>query len=105
MRCKYYRCEYNVDGFCESAPECITIGEDGTCDQMWVKKKTITEKYTELKNYADEVYKTFDANPTQANSDNYGMALNNLRDFCIEVIEAMIKDHPEITNKIFWEED
>jgi hypothetical protein len=71
---------------------------------MWVKSHTVTEKYLEFKKIADDAYKTFDSNPTPANSDAYGMALNNLRDFCIEVIDKIVAEHPYITNNIIWEE-
>ena len=105
MRCNYSRCEYNDEGYCQSPPEYVTIGEDGMCDQMWVKKKTITEKYRQLRMAADEAYTTFDNNPTQANSDAYGMALNELRDFCIEVIDRMVEDRPDLANNIYYEEE
>jgi hypothetical protein len=72
---------------------------------MLVKKMTITEKYRELKSITDEAYKTFDSNPTQASSDTYGMALNNLRDFCIEVVASMVENRPDLANNIYWEED
>ena len=104
MRCNYSKCELNHEGYCLK-PDYVVIGEDGTCDQMWVKKMTITNKYKQLRVAADEAYTIFDNNPTQANSDAYGMALNELRDFCIEVIDRMVEWHPEIANKIYWEED
>lgn len=104
MRCSNTRCHYNDDGYC-GQPDYVIIGKDGTCEQMWVKSHTVTEKYIEFKKIADDAYKTFDDNPTQANSDAYGTALNNLRDFCIEVIDNVVQKHPEITNSITWEEE
>jgi hypothetical protein len=104
MRCAVLRCHYNDDGYCRQ-PDYAYIDKNGVCEQMDVKKMTITQKYTELKIIADEAYKTFDFNPTQANSDAYGMALNNLRDFCIEVIDTTVKNRPDITDNIFWEKD
>jgi hypothetical protein len=103
MRCSNIRCHYNDDGYC-SQPDYATIGKDGMCEQMFIKKVTVTEKYKELKDVTDEAYKTFDSNPTQANSDAYGMALNNLRDFCVEVIDSMVKERPDLSNSIWWEE-
>lgn len=105
MRCNLSKCEYNSEGYCQSPPEYITIDNDGRCEQMWVKSYTVTEKYLEFKKVADESYKTFDNNPTQANSDNYGVALNNLRDFCIEFVDKLIAKSPHITNNIIWEEE
>ena len=105
MRCSLSRCEYNSDGYCQSPPEYITIDNDGRCEQIWVKSHTVTEKYIQLKEFVDVAYKIFNDSPTQANSDSYGMALNNLRDFCNEVIEKIVEQHPEITNSIIWEED
>ena len=104
MRCSNTRCHHNDDGYC-SQPDYATIGKDGVCEQMYIPTKTITERYKELKQIADEAYKTFDSNPTQASSNTYGMALNNLRDFCIEVLDIITKEHPEITDKLYWEED
>ena len=104
MRCAVLRCHYNDDGYCRQ-PDYAYIDKNGVCEQMEVKSKTITEKYVELKNIADEAYKTFDFNPTQANSDAYGMALNNLRDFCIEVIANMVEQRPDLADNIYFEED
>ena len=104
MRCRYFCCELNEEGYCRQ-PDYVVIDEKGECEQLIEKRKTITEKYNELRKIADEAYTTFDSNPTQANSDAYGMALNNLRDFCIEVIATMVEKRPDITDNIFWEED
>lgn len=104
MRCSNIRCHYNDDGYCEQ-PDYATISQSGVCEQMWVKSHTVTEQYIELRKIADGAYKIFNDNPTQANSDGYGMALNNIRDFCTEVIDKIIQQHPEITNSIIWEED
>ena len=104
MRCNNTRCENNNDCYC-SIPDYVVIGEDGSCDQVWIKKLTVTQKYKELRMAADEAYAIFDDNPTQSNSDMYGMALNELRDFCIEVIHRMVEYYPEITNKVYWEEE
>lgn len=104
MRCAMLRCHYNDDGYCRQ-PDYACIDTNGVCKQMEIKSKTITEKYVELKNIVDEAYKIFDLNPTQANSDAYGMALNNLRDFCIEFVSQLVTKHPDITNCIFYEEN
>lgn len=104
MRCAMIRCHYNDDGYC-SQPDYAYIDKKGVCEQMTVKKMTLAEKYRELKNIADEAYKTFDSNPTQANSDTYGMALNNLRDLCIAVVANMVEQRPDLANNIYWEED
>ena len=104
MRCVFAQCELNHDGYCKT-PDYVMIDENGRCNQMWVKTHTVTEKYLQLKKLADEAYKIFNDNPTQANSNSYGMALNNIRDFCIEVIDKVVHQHPEITNSIIWEEE
>lgn len=104
MRCAVLRCHYNDDGYCRQ-PEYAYIDKNGVCEQMYVPTKTITERYTELRQIADGAYAIFDSNPTQANSDNYGLALNNLRDFCIGVLDIVTKEHAQITDKLYWEED
>lgn len=104
MRCAAVRCHYNDDGYC-SQPDYAYIDKNGVCEQMYIPTKTITERYTELRQLAEEAYAIFDSDPTQANSDAYGIALNNLRDFCIGVLDIVTKEHPEITDKIYWEED
>ena len=104
MRCAVLRCHYNDDGYCRQ-PDYAYIDKNGVCEQMYIPTKTITERYTELRQIADEAYAIFDSNPTQANSDTYGIVLNNLRDFCIEVIDKIVAEHPHITNNIIWEEE
>lgn len=102
MRCQSLRCHYNDCGYCRQ-PDYASIGEDGLCEQRYVPKKTITERYEELSQIADEAYKTFDFNPTKLNSDAYGLAKNELEDFCVEVLDIITREHPEITDKIYWE--
>ena len=104
MRCAMLRCHYNDDGYCRQ-PDYAYIDKNGVCEQMTVKKMTIAEKYRELRDIADVAYKIFDSAPTQANSDAYGMALNNLRDFCIEVVADMVETRPDLADNIYWEED
>ncbi len=57
-------------------------------------------QYYRLKVIADSAYMKFDNNPTQANSDMYGIALNNLRDFCMEVVEQLIANSPELIAEV-----
>lgn len=104
MRCQVLRCHYNDDGHCRQ-PDYAYIDKNGMCEQMDVRSVTITEKYNELKTIADEAYKTFDFNPTQANSDMYGIALNNLRDFCIGFVDQLVTQRPDVTDCIFYEEN
>lgn len=104
MRCAMLRCHYNDDGYCRQ-PDYAYINKYGVCEQMAVKKMTVAEKYKELKGIADVAYKIFDSTPTQANSDAYGIALNNLRDFCIEVVAVMAENRPDLADNIYWEED
>lgn len=104
MRCAALKCHYNDDGYCRQ-PDYAYIDKNGVCEQMWVKATTVTKKYLQLKEIADGAYKIFNDNPTQANSDGYGMALNNLRDFCIEVIANMVETRPDLADNIYWEED
>ena len=104
MRCAALRCHYNDDGYCRQ-PDYAYIDKNGICEQMYVPTKTITERYKELRQIADETYAIFDSNPTQANSDTYGIALNNLRDFCIEFVDQLVTQRPDVTNCIFYEEN
>lgn len=103
MRCAALRCDYNSDGYC-SQPDYATIDRSGACTQMCLKTATVTEKYLELKKVSDEAYKSFDFNPNKQNSDIYAIALHQLQDFCVDVLDAMVKEHPEITDKITWED-
>lgn len=57
-------------------------------------------KYYMLKMCADAAYKKFDSNPTQANSDAYGMALNELRDFCVDLVDELVINAPEIISAV-----
>lgn len=105
MRCNYYQCELNDKcGYC-LRPDYVSIDEKGECNQMLVKKKTITEKYWQLKLASNEAYTRFNGTPTEKTSTAYGIAIEELRDFCAKVVSSMVTEHPEIANKIHWEED
>lgn len=104
MRCQVLRCHYNDDGYCRQ-PDYANIDKNGVCEQMDVKKVSITEKYKELRNISNEAYTTFNKNPTESNSTRYGIAIEELRDFCCTVIDSMVENRPDITDNIFWEED
>ena len=58
------------------------------------------DKYHTLKMCADAAYDEFNNNPTRANSDCYGMALNELRDFCVEVMDELVISAPEVVSSI-----
>jgi hypothetical protein len=48
----------------------------------------------------DEAYDRFDKNPTKQNSDYYGMALNDYRDFCVAVIDQLVLLAPEVVSEV-----
>ena len=102
MRCKVLQCHYNDGGYC-SQPDYAYIDEKGVCEQMDVKKVTVTERYQELRKTANEAYTKFNENPTEANSTQYGIAIEELRDFCATVVDTMVKERPDLSDHIFWE--
>ena len=57
-------------------------------------------KYYMLKMCAEAAYKKFDENPTKSNSDAYGFALNELRDFCVDLIDELVISAPELVSAV-----
>ena len=65
----------------------------------------VITRFNQLRDAMDEAYVKFDRNPTQANSDAYGMALGEFQDFCVEFTEGMIKNCPEMVSTMYIEEE
>ena len=103
MRCNCVKCDYNEGNFCKS-PDYVGINEKGECTQMLLLGKTLAEKFNTLRKNMDEAYNTFDSNPTQHSSDIYGMALREFQDFCVNVVEELIKQRPDIANSAIVED-
>ena len=97
MRCNCVKCDYNKDNFCKS-PDYVGIDEDGKCNQMFIVGKTVMDRFNFLRKNMDEAYKIFNDDPTQANSDNYGMAVREFQDFCVKAVEELIRQRPDIAN-------
>jgi hypothetical protein len=97
MRCNCVRCDYNEDNFCKS-PDYVGINEKGECTQILILGKTLAEKFNTLRKNMDEAYNTFDSDPTQSNSDRYGMALREFQDFCVSAVEELIKQRPDVAS-------
>ena len=57
-------------------------------------------KYYKLKMDAEAAYNGFNQNPTKANSDAYGMALNEFRDFCVDLIDELVINAPELVSSV-----
>ena len=57
-------------------------------------------KYYWLKMVMDEAYDRFNKNPTKLNSDYYGMALNDFRDFCVAVVDQLVSLAPEVVSEV-----
>ena len=57
-------------------------------------------KYYMLKMSMDDAYARFDKNPTKQNSDCYGMALNDFRDFCVEIVDQLVMLVPEVVSEV-----
>ena len=60
---------------------------------------TVT-KYYMLKTAMEHSYEQFCNKPTKANSDTYGMDLNNFRDFCVAVLDQLVKTDPLIVSTV-----
>lgn len=58
------------------------------------------DKYYMLKTAMEYSYEQFCNNPTKANSDSYGMDLNNFRDFCVDVLGQLVKTDPLIVSTV-----
>ena len=58
------------------------------------------DKYYMLKTAMEYSYEQFCNNPTKANSNSYGMDLNNFRDFCVEVVDRLALTDPMIVSTV-----
>lgn len=103
MRCNCVRCDYNEDNYCKS-PDYVGISEKGECTQMFIRGVTLIDKFNSLRKNMDEAYRVFNEDPTQANSDNYGMALREFQDFCVMVVEELIEQRPDVASAAIWED-
>jgi hypothetical protein len=104
MRCDCVNCHYNDDNFCKS-PDYVQLDKNGECTQMYLVGKTLAEKYRTLRRNMDMAYEVFDSDPTQANSDTYGIALGEFQDFCVQAVEELINQRPDIANSCIVEDD
>ena len=54
------------------------------------------DKYVEMKGMVDYLFEVFNANPNEHTSAEYGIALKEFQDFCVQLLDTLSSRSPEV---------
>ena len=58
------------------------------------------EKYWELREAVDRAWDEYNRNPNVTTNINYDIAVNELRDFCEEVLERLMEENSDVLKRL-----
>lgn len=103
MKCSKYKCDYNDAGTCGS-PDDITISDVGSCNNMIVTKQTLLARFHQLENNVHEAHSAYSLRPGESTGNTYTSAMNDIKDFCVEVVSALAANNPGMLESMYYDD-
>lgn len=61
---------------------------------------TYEERYYELREAVDRAWDEYNREPNITTNINYDVAVNEFRDFCVEILEKLIEENSDVLERL-----